>query len=69
MFVVVNSKKKLFWTGTAWSKQGKPFLSPASAVRSLHEQGEDTEYTLVLSNDFPPYISPRSSTIIGNSLR
>jgi len=75
MFVVVNSKKKLFWTGTAWNKQGKPFLSPASAIRSLHEQGEDTEQTLILSSepisidDIPSYIPTWSSSIIRNSLK
>lgn len=40
MFLVVNASGK-FWSGSAWSERGKVFCTPARAVRSLHENGED----------------------------
>ncbi len=42
MILVVNAKG-LSWDGLGWSEQGKEFLSVPSAVRSLHEEGEDLE--------------------------
>jgi hypothetical protein len=40
MFLVVNGKG-LAWDGLGWNEQGKEFFSVASAIRSLHEEGED----------------------------
>jgi hypothetical protein len=48
VFLAINSKGKK-WDGLGWSTQGKPFLSRPSVVRSLHEQGEDVDQTLILS--------------------
>ena len=42
MFLVVNAKGQ-YWTGFEWGQQGKPFLTAASATRSLHEEGEDLD--------------------------
>ena len=42
MFLVIASNGK-FWDGFGWSEQGREFFSPAAAVRSLHEEGEDAE--------------------------
>jgi len=42
MFWVVNTDGK-YWDGFGWSQQGKEFLSPAAAVRSLQEEGEDLD--------------------------
>jgi len=50
MFLVLNSSNQ-FWTGTGWAAQGKEFLSFASAIRSLQEEGEDIEKTLIVSSD------------------
>ena len=48
MFLVVNANGK-YWNGFGWGEQGKPFLSEASAARSLHEEGEDLEEVKILS--------------------
>jgi len=50
MFLVLNSSNQ-FWTGIGWAAQGKEFLSFASAIRSLQEEGEDIEKTLIVSSD------------------
>jgi hypothetical protein len=50
MFLVVNASNK-FWNGWGWSEQGKEFLSVASAVRSLHEEGEDPASVEILPTD------------------
>ena len=50
MFLVLNSSSQ-FWTGMGWAAQGKEFLSFASAIRSLQEEGEDIEKTLIVSSD------------------
>ena len=42
MFLVVNAAGK-YWNGIGWSQKGKEFLSPAAAVRSLQEEGEDLD--------------------------
>lgn len=31
------------WDGLGWNVKGKKFCTVASATRSLHESGEDTE--------------------------
>jgi len=50
MFRVINASGKV-WDGMGWSVQGKEFISIASATRSLHEQGEDVEDTLILPTE------------------
>lgn len=40
MLLVVNAAGEC-WDGHSWTAKGRPFLSEASAIRSLHEQGED----------------------------
>jgi hypothetical protein len=50
MFRVINASGKV-WDGFGWSVQGKEFFSIASATRSLHEQGEDVENTLILPTE------------------
>ena len=40
MILVINADGK-YWDGWHWSEQGKEFLSIATAIRSLHEEGED----------------------------
>jgi hypothetical protein len=50
MFRVINASGKV-WDGFGWSVQGKEFFSIASATRSLHEQGEDIEETLILPTE------------------
>jgi hypothetical protein len=47
MFLVVNASNK-FWDGWGWSEQGKEFLTVASATRSLHEEGEDTNEVVIV---------------------
>ena len=47
MFLVVNANGK-YWDGFGWGKQGKEFLSAASAARSLHEEGEDLDDVEIL---------------------
>ena len=47
---MIDSKGK-FWTGMGWAAQGKEFLSFASAIRSLQEEGEDIERALIVSSD------------------
>jgi len=47
MYFVVNSDGK-FWTGLGWTQQGKPFLTVGAATRSLCEEGEDLEGTLIM---------------------
>jgi len=42
MFLVVNAAGK-YWNGFGWSQKGKEYLTPASAVRSLQEEGEDLD--------------------------
>lgn len=42
MFLVVRADGKS-WNGFGWSEQGKEFISIASALRSLHEEGEDLD--------------------------
>ena len=46
MYVAVRTDGKL-WDGKGWGKRGKVFLSTAKITRSLHEQGEDIEYTKI----------------------
>lgn len=50
MFLVVASNGK-FWDGMGWSEQGKEFFSPAAAVRSLHEEGEDLDNAVVVETE------------------
>jgi len=50
MFRVINVSGKV-WDGIGWNTQGKEFLSAVSAIRSLHEQGEDINETLILSSE------------------
>jgi hypothetical protein len=50
MFLVLNSSNQ-FWTGMGWAAQGKEFLSFASAIRSLQEEGEDIERALIVSSE------------------
>ena len=47
MFLVVNADGK-FWDGVSWGQRGREFFSPAAATRSLHEEGEDLEKTVIL---------------------
>ncbi len=47
MFLVVNASGK-YWDGNGWSERGITFCTPARAVRSLHENGEDLEVDVVL---------------------
>lgn len=47
MFLVINAEGK-YWDGFAWAQKGKEFFSIASATRSLHEEGEDTEKVTLL---------------------
>ena len=42
MFLVVRADGK-YWDGMNWAEQGKTFFSPASATRSLYEEGEDCD--------------------------
>lgn len=51
MVLVVNARG-LFWDGGGWASQGRVFLSPASATRSLHENGEDAEKATFV-HDYP----------------
>ena len=53
MFLVVNAKGR-YWDGMNWAEQGRTFFSPASATRSLYEEGEDAEkVSFVEVNDDP----------------
>lgn len=54
MYFVVNLAGQ-FWDGTAWTQQGKPFLTVSAATRSLHEEGEDPDRAKILE-------VPRDST-------
>lgn len=47
MYFVVNPAGQ-FWDGWNWTQQGKPFLSVGAATRSLYEEGEDLEGTLIM---------------------
>ena len=51
MFLVVSPSGK-YWDGWAWSEKGRKFFSVAQAVRSLHEEGEDSVGNLILSAEF-----------------
>lgn len=42
MYLVVSADGR-YWDGFGWNQQGKEFFSPAAAVRSLHEEGEDDD--------------------------
>jgi hypothetical protein len=67
MFLVANAFGKQ-WDGFGWNQKGKEFLTPASAVRSLQEEGEDLEQitfhftSIYSSNDPQPTISRRSAS-------
>jgi hypothetical protein len=37
-----------------WATQGKEFLSVASAIRSLHEEGEDAEKAFIVPHEQTP---------------
>jgi hypothetical protein len=49
MFLVVNASGKQ-WDGFGWNQKGKEFLTPASAVRSLQEEGEDLDRITLCSS-------------------
>ena len=54
MLLVVNASGKQ-WDGFGWNQRGKEFLTPASAVRSLQEEGEDLDQiTFHPSSVYPP---------------
>ena len=50
MVLVVRADGKV-WDGWNWSEQGKEFFSIATAMRSLHEEGEDCEEVKFLETD------------------
>jgi hypothetical protein len=50
MYLVVHASGK-FWDGYGWSTKGRAFLSPATATRSLHEEGEDLEEAVILPSN------------------
>jgi hypothetical protein len=54
MVLVINAKGQ-YWDGLAWNQKGKEFLSVPSAIRSLHEEGEDPEEAnfVEVKNDSP----------------
>lgn len=60
MVLVVNTQGK-YWDGLGWSEQGKEFLSAASAIRSLHEEGEDAEEVVLYSPKDNPVYDPQPS--------
>jgi hypothetical protein len=47
MFLVVRADGR-YWDGHGWGVRGREFLSVASATRSLHEEGENTEDAKIL---------------------
>jgi len=47
MYFVVNPAGQ-YWNGFGWSQQGKPFLSVGAATRSLYEEGEDLNESIIL---------------------
>lgn len=50
MVLIVRANGQ-YWDGLGWGSTGKVFLSVASATRSLHEEGEDTEGVEILTPD------------------
>ena len=54
MFLVVNADGK-YWNGFGWSQKGKEYLTPASAVRSLQEEGEDLDRVSLCTLSPPTY--------------
>jgi hypothetical protein len=50
--VLIVDARGLFWDGDGWNTQGRVFLNPASATRSLHENGEDPEVATFV-HDYP----------------
>ena len=40
-----------YWTGLGWCQTGKEFLSVASALRSLQEEGEDLDRITLLYSE------------------
>jgi hypothetical protein len=50
MFLVVRADGK-FWNGLGWAEQGKAFFSIAAATRSLYEEGEGLDGTLILPKE------------------
>ena len=67
MVLAVDATGK-YWNGLGWSQAGKEFLSVASALRSLQEEGEDLDrITLLYSEPDSNYdpeskIPPRSAS-------
>ena len=50
MYLVVNAKGQ-YWDGLGWNQRGKEFFSIAAACRSLHEEGEDIDSTVILDTE------------------
>jgi hypothetical protein len=50
MFLVVRADGR-YWDGVGWNQQGKEFFTPAAAVRSLHEEGEDDSKVLIVEKE------------------
>lgn len=48
MFLVLDANGK-YWDGFGWNLQGREFLTPAQATRSLYEEGEDLDNVVILS--------------------
>lgn len=61
MVLVVNTEGK-FWDGFSWSQKGREFFSIASAVRSLHENGEDVGQNVILTSYDSPSKPPSRDT-------
>ena len=56
MYLVINASGKM-WDGLGWSVKGKEFFSIAHATRSLHEEGEDTDKVLIISQELHEAVS------------
>lgn len=50
MFLIARADGK-FWDGVSWAARGRAFCTIGGATRSLHEEGESTDFITVIPLD------------------